>query len=106
MVDPGLPQDPKDLQDALLGGIMVRAQILEDIGRASSKVVDIHYEFADNPDLLPEAVSEHLDHLDTLLVEAGFRVVPEPPPPHVPTNDQVDQWIKDRIAENQNRPER
>lgn len=69
-------------------------QSLGKIAEASAKLVDVIYEFEDHPDLLPAAISEHLEHLDDLLVAGGYR-----PPYEPPTEEQIDEWIKARVAD-------
>ena len=84
----------EDRHTILLGQIMVRADLLERIAQQSATLVNVIYEFDEHPDLLPEAISEHLDYLDTLLVESGHR------PPYVPpTQEEIAAWIKARVAD-------
>ena len=64
------------------------------IAEASAKLVDLIYEFGDHPDLLPQAISEHLEHLDDLLIAGGYR-----PEPHIPTPEEIDEWVKARVAD-------
>jgi hypothetical protein len=69
-------------------------QTLGQIAEASAKLVDLIYEFEGHPDLLGQAISEHLEHLDDLLIAGGYR-----PEPHIPTPEEIDEWIKTRVAD-------
>jgi hypothetical protein len=69
-------------------------ETLGQIAQVSAKLVDLIYEFERYPDLLPEAIGEHVEILDNLLTEGGYR-----PEPRVPTPEEVDAWIQASVAD-------
>jgi hypothetical protein len=68
-------------------------ELLVKIAKASAKLVDAYYEFDElDADSLEQCLIHPLEEVDDLLIEAGYR--PEPPPP--PDLDEDGEWFVEK----------